>query len=486
MKLAPVLLAIALSTLLVPAVRPARAQQDPELARIWADPEFKKHFLGTYGINAEIEPRLGPEQRELLEQVYPLLASDPAEAVRRLQDAVATPAEQAADSGKDKKKSRRRRSSGAAESTNPADTALFEFILGNIAFQKDDAAEAMKRYQNAVTKFPNFRRAYKNLGLTQVRAGETDQAIKSFTRMIELGGGDAVSYGLLGYAYSSKADYLAAEAAYRNALLLDPQNNEWRLGLARSVNKQEKYEEAVALLRVLIERNPERHEFWLLQANAYIGMKQPLRAAENLEVVYKMDKATPDTMNLLGDIYVNEGRPDLAQASYARAIDLDPLQPSGRALRSTEALAARGANDEAHALSLKVRETFGDRMTDDERRRLLKLDARIASARGDDEQSAEVLEQIVALDPLDGDALILLGQHHARLGEPEKAAVYLERAANIEKFEGPAKMRLGQLLVAQGKYGDALPLLRRAQEIKPQEEVARYIDQVERIVRARR
>ena len=37
-----------------------------------------------------------------------------------------------------------------------------------------------------------------------------------------------------------------------------------------------------------------------------------------------------------------------------------------------------------------------------------------------------------------------------------------------------------------GRYADALPLLRRAQEIKPREDIARYLEQVERIARARR
>jgi Flp pilus assembly protein TadD len=199
-----------------------------------------------------------------------------------------------------------------------------------------------------------------------------------------------------------------------------------------------------------------------------------------------MDKATPETMTLLGDIYVNEGRPDLAASAYTRAIDLDPNQPPAKSFRALDALAARGANDEAQLVALKIRGTFGDRLSDDEKRKLLKLDARVASARGDAGESARVLEEIVALDPLDGDALILLGQHYAREGNPEKATVYFERAAGIEGFEGPAKVRLGQLLVAQGKYQEALPLLKRAQEIKPSEEIARYIDQIERVARARR
>jgi tetratricopeptide (TPR) repeat protein len=301
--------------------------------------------------------------------------------------------------------------------------------------------------------------------------------------MIELGGGDAISYGLLGYAFTSKGDFLAAEMAYRNALLLDPQNTDWRLGLARSVVKQEKYEEAAALLHVLIERFPDRPEFWLLQANAYLGMKQPLRAAENLEVVERMGKASPDTLNLLGDLYVNEAKLDLAARAYSRALQADPGQNPARAVRNVEVLAARGGMTEAQGLAANVRSIYYGRLPDEDTQKLLKLEARIAVADGNGGEAVLILEEVVAKNPLDGDALMLLGQHYARSGEPEKALVYFERAGNLEAYEASAKLRQAQVLVGQGKYQEALPLLRRSQEIKPSDDVARYLEQVERLVR---
>ena len=45
---------------------------------------------------------------------------------------------------------------------------------------------------------------------------------------------------------------------------------------------------------------------------------------------------------------------------------------------------------------------------------MLKLEAKIASAEGKSKESADVLEKILAEDPLDGDALLLLGQHYAK------------------------------------------------------------------------
>ena len=117
---------------------------------------------------------------------------------------------------------------------------------------------------------------------------------------------------------------------------------------------------------------------------------------------------------------------------------------------------------------------------------MLKLEARIAITDGSGVDAARVLEEIVALDPLDGDALMLLAQHYARSGDNERAAFYYERAEGISAFEADARVRHAQMLVSQSRYLEAVPLLKRAQELKPRDEVARYLEQVERIARASR
>lgn len=102
-------------------------------------------------------------------------------------------------------------------------------------------------------------------------------------------------------------------------------------------------------------------------------------------------------------------------------------------------------------------------------------------ATGAGEEEARVLEQIVALDPLDGEALILLGQYHGRRAEYERAVLQYERAAALPGFEADAKVRHAQLLAGQGRYAEALPLLRRAQQVKPRATTQQFLEQVEKV-----
>jgi tetratricopeptide (TPR) repeat protein len=294
-----------------------------------------------------------------------------------------------------------------------------------------------------------------------------------------------LTFGLLGYAYASTGQFVSAESAYRSAVLLQPDVLDWKLGLTQSVLKQQKYPEAVTLCEELIARFPDRTDFWMLQANAYIGMGQSMKAAENYEIVRRMGRATPQSLNLLGDIYVNEGLWDLASDAYADALAADAAGSIERPLRSVEILAQRGALTQAKRLLAAIRERAGPSLDPAERARALKLESRIAVAEGQGGSAIGVLEEIVALDPLDGEALILLGQHYASAGDVDRAMFYYERAGGLEAFEAEAKVRHAQILVGQSRYSEAVPLLERAQELRPREEVARYLEQVERAARAR-
>ncbi len=430
---------------------------EQEQAAMWQDPVFQKQFLGTYGVQAEIEPRVTTVEREQMEKLLKVIATDLTAAREQL-----------------------------IKLAKPEASAVFDFTLGNVYFQQDQLDLAAAAYRQAVAKFPSFQRAHKNLAIISVRQGDFPQAIKSFTRMIELGGGDGLSYGLLGYAYLATSDFVSAESAYRNAILLQPDHLDWRLGLARSLFRQQKFSDAASLCGELIQRQPDRTDFWLLQANAFIGLKEARKAAENYEFVIRLGGATADILNTLGDIYVNEGTLDLAGQTYRQALAAKPDQDLKRPLRNVEVLAARSATREARALIEAIQQTAADRLGEEEKKKLLKLEARLAVAEGKGGEAATVLEEIVKLDPLDGEALLLLGQHYARNGEIAQAGFYYERAESLEKYEADAKLRRAQLLVSQSKFSDAIPLLKRVQELKPQDAVARYLDQVERIARTRR
>ncbi len=465
-----------------PAGGPVVTGDNPNDARgrnleIWSDPRFEAQFAESYIAATEIEPTLTSVEKERMFEVMQLLRPADSEEGEDAPDLDSEAALQA----------EAQRMAQAIEKLQAyrgkAASAVFDFTLGNIYFQQDQLDEAAGAYVAAVRKHKKFRRAWRALGLVYIRQSRWEKAIESLTKVIELGGNDGITYGLMGFAYSSLNNPLSAESAYRQAILLEPDTPDWKMGLARSFFRQNRYVDAVALTGQLIESQPDNADLWMLQANAYLNMDKPLLAAQNFEVVDQLGKSTPDTLNILGDIYVNQGLFDVAITPYVRALKMkDDLKPD-RAIRAARVIAARGELEQMGQLVDQIKELRGQMLTDEQKKDLLKLEARLAVASGDADKEAEILRQIVKLDPLDGEALILLGKHAQRGDDKEQAAFYYERAEQLPDFEADALVAHAQLLASQQKYTEALRKLRRAQEIKPRQNVQEYLEQVERVAK---
>ncbi len=429
----------------------APAPADHPLADLWNDPEFTRRLIGSYGFLSEAEPRLSAEEQALYrDKIVPLLREDPKKAIPELESAL-----------------------------KPGASAVFDFTLGTVHFQTEDFTNAVKHYEAALAKFPDYRRAQRNLALALVRDAKFEQAVKPLTRTIALGGADGKIYGLLGFAHLNAGRLVSAEGAYQQAAVFEPENIDFKLGLVKAQIGLSKFDSAVALLDELLQEHPERDNLWALQANVFIQREQPAKAIVNLEILRRLGKATAPQLGLLGDLHLTQDNRDQALAAYLAAVEKDGGKTPERGLRPAEILVSRGAVAQAQALLAKVR-AIGLPAGDAEQK-LLKLEARVAIAAGEGEPGLRILEQLLERNPLDGEALLLAGDQYARSGDAEKAEFKYDAAAKLDAFAADAFLKHAQLKVQKQKYTEAVELLRRAQKVKPRENVARYLERVEQI-----
>jgi tetratricopeptide (TPR) repeat protein len=424
---------------------------DHELAGIWNDPDFTRRLLGSYGFLSEAEPRLSAEEQALYrDKIVPLLREDPRKALPELKSAA-----------------------------KPGGSAVFDFTLGTVYFQLEDFTNAVVQYDQALAKFPDYRRAQRNLGLALVRDGKFEQAIKPLTRTVALGGGDGKIFGLLGFAHLSAGRFVSAQGAYLQASVFEPDNLDFKMGLVKAQIGLSQFDAAIALLEELIQQQPGKEALWALQANVFIQREQPAKAIVNFEMLRRLDLITAPQLALLGDLYLGQDNRELALESYVAAVAKDGGKNPERGLRPAEVLIGRGAYPQAKELLGKVR-AAGVPAGEGELK-LLKLEARVALATGDADNGVKTLESILERNPLDGEALLLAGDHYARSGEREKAEFRYDAAAKLEAFSADAFLKHAQLKVQQQKYTEAVELLRRAQKVKPRENVARFLERVEQV-----
>ncbi|MCG8589597.1 MAG: tetratricopeptide repeat protein, partial [Proteobacteria bacterium] len=369
------------------------------------------------------------------------------------------------------------------QQTGEDSSAALDFILANLDFQNGHLDAAVERYEKALAKFPDFRRAHKNLGLLRVQRGEFKPAVEHLGRAVELGDRDGRNYGLLGYSYINLERHLAAEQAYRNAILQQPETRDWKLGLARALLAMEKYKEAVALFKGLIEERPDAAAAWILQANAYLGLEEPLAAAVNLEAVRMLGKAQTSSLVLLGDIYMNAGMPDFAKSAYLEVIETDAAGAQfTTAYRAADLLTRSRAFGEAGDILQSIEARY-QKLPQDDELKLLTLKAKVARAQGRKREAAKLLESIVERDGTRGDALLELAAYYHEQGNTPKALLLVERAQNLEAFEYQALLDHAQFMVAERDYRRAAELLRGALRLRDEPRVERFLARVEQAIR---
>ena len=426
-------------------------------SQMWKDESFVKSFLGSYGFLGEYEPKISDTEKTVLRTLIDLIKASPKAAIKQLEPQI-------------------KQSSSAA----------FDFILANLYFQEGNLAKAQKYYNSATKKHPEFRRAYKNLGLVYVQDGNFEKAIPTISKALELGVVDGRAYGLLAYGYLSEEKYYPAEAAYRQAILIQPNVKDWKIGLARCLLETERYTEAVALFDTLLKDEPNNPDYWLLQGNAYIGKDEVLKAAQNIEIVHRMGATDLTTLMLLGDIYMNNDYSDLALNAYLAAVEMADPNQSKPLVRAADVLTQTGNFSQAKVLITSIRAKTATVLSDEQDLRLLTSEARIARHDGDDATAVATLNKIVERDALNGEALIELGNYYADQDLMAEAVTRYQQAAKIESSERKALVAHAQALVRKNEYREAVPLLKRALQIKNDRNLEDYTARVERAAKGQR
>ena len=430
------------------------AQIYPLSENNWRNPEYLARFLGSYGINANVNPSITNEDKVLFESLVPLMQTDVQGAITKLTQVI-----------------------------KPETNAAFDYTLGNLYFQRRQLDGAVSAYQSAIQKFPTFLRAYKNLGLILVQQGKFAQSREMMIKSIELGGADADLYGTLGFCYLNEGMYAAGLEAYKMAMMFSPKSRDWRLGKVQCLMNLGEYKEAADLLNGLIDEFPGDTSLIMLQANALVSTQNTIDAAANLEVVRQLGKANSSTLILMGDIYVNMGHPNLALNYYLEALDGEDLN-GDRALRVGRALVNRGAWTEAESFLSKLEGSATDAMTEAQELEVMNLRASTALGTGRSADAAAILERVVERDPLNGRALMLIAEYNWKNNDYEKADIFYRRAQKVEATRVDALIQNARMHVSMKEYGKAVRLLSEAQVVKPQSYVAEYMAKVEAAQRA--
>ncbi|PYR90165.1 MAG: hypothetical protein DMF84_21975 [Acidobacteria bacterium] len=227
-----------------------------------------------------------------------------------------------------------------------------------------------------------------------------------------------------------------------------------RLRRANSAVRDRRYDEALPILRSVLQDDPRNAFAQLVLGSAFMGMGQYRRAVEQYRNYIALVPTSSYAHQWMGICYVRLGEQDAALRETAAALALDPGSTDSRVLRGG-IFASRGQYDEA------VRELRAA-LDVDPGKNVIRLDlAKVLDEAGRHDEAAREYAAILAQQPQDGAALTGLGALRAKQGHLQEGVDLLRRAVATDSANDSARFDLAQALERLGSREAAAEEYRR-------------------------
>ncbi len=433
--LLPPLLCLALAA----TVAPAAPALDPQ--RIIND---------SYSFKKNAEPEMSEEEYALYERMVTMVRAQPELALKFVESLM----------------------SGTKQS--PA----FEFVLGNLYYTNNRAELAEQHYRKALTLYPQFTRVWSNLGAMLYAQGRYAEAADCIVKTIEGGEHDARTLGLLAYCLKKTGRTTAAQMDYIQALGLDPSNTDYLEGLVEIYYEDHQYAQAESLLAQLIKLKPDSRHNWLLYATVLKAQNRPLEAIAVLETANRLELLETDGLLFLGDLYEQGHFHPEAIATFRQLGTQSVKLGTERLLALAESLIAGGRYQSAEEALAGIEGPLAP----PEQVLVHLVRAEFYAARKNPAQQKEQLDAALALDPLNGRALMDLGRYYKATQEMARADLALEAAAHQPTFAYAACVELADIAIKTRRYPRALEFLERAVVLDKNAPLQPYIAKVKRVI----
>lgn len=297
--------------------------------------------------------------------------------------------------------------------------------LANLLAKLERRDEAERAYRAALDVDRTFRPALLGLGRLSNRAGKHGTAREAANALIAANARDAEAWAILAAARNAAGLPDAAEAAWRQALEIDPDYGAAHFNLGVFLADAGRNEEALCELDRAAACGVNPAALGLTRAAALMGLNR-LEEAEGVVLdAIRRDPADAGSHRLLGRLRYMRGKDDyadeLARAAAARPHDTALLRAHARLLRGAGRLSAAAT------------------------------ELRNAIGRGRDEP--ELLAELAAV--------------HLEAGQPHDALRRVEAALAGKPGDPALDELLADVLLVLGRADDAMPLIRTLRARNP-------------------
>ena len=348
-------------------------------------------------------------------------------------------------------------------------------VKGQIYLSLNKDEQAKESFLAAIAQLPDFIRAHKSLAVIYIKQKNYQQAREHLVKTITLGEGDAQLFGYLAYINLQLSTPWSAIAGYEQALLLEPENQQWQQGLLYSLINAKDNHAAKAMLNEMLQKTPNDARLWLQRSRISLDDNTPLDALTSMEMAVRLGNTDADNLIATAQLHLNHG-------SVSRAADLMAQLLTAVAAERNLMLPVKIPNTSM----LLSQSSLGWFMKNIGQKRKNYLNTvtstpnKLATYKKVSsnyimlvylaivtKKITQLYEQAIKLAPTNGKALIALAEHYQKNNDYTQAQMLFIRAASLEGFAERAFIGHAQVYIEQKNYDQAAALLRKALKLNP-------------------
>lgn len=352
------------------------------------------------------------------------------------------------------------------------------FAAGNFYFKADEYKAARTLYLDTLKKRPDYVDVKKNLARLYLTTEQFDKAKEVMMELINSDSTNPDYYLFLGNAYMLSGFETSAETAFRQCLMIDPNNNRAKLGLCKSLLNQEKYKEVISIAKELVDLDSESQDYWMLLANVQIAESNINEALYSLETAKRLKCISSEMEMTLANIYLNENLSQTAVDIYIKLLRENPEKFKAEQLKDIiNALVEMNQTDLADNLYNNLKEKNVINKEDE-----LKLQASLHVAKNQQEEAVKIYEEILKENPIEAETLIAYATYLKEQQLYDQAITTIIPVTRLKGYEAAALFLLTDIELEQRNFQSAVRYLENAMIFESSPATEKYLIQIKKLL----
>lgn len=338
---------------------------------------------------------------------------------------------------------------------------MAHFYRAKIYLEMDQMPKAKADLDRCLTLRPNFVEAGTALGLLHERLGETDEAIKVYSRIQ----GSGRFNKRLAQLYLEKSDFERALQELLEYEKVEPDDYTARVKIGLIYFEMKKYDKAIERFQAIMKEQPQADNVRFYLGAVLEEMKQVDKALVEFKKVGKDSTFYKEAALRIGFI-LKDG--DRLKEGLEFARKANQASPEIAELFDLHASFLEAQKEYKKALAV-----IGEglkRFPKEEK--LLYFEGALYDKMGDRQRGIENMKKILALNSSNAHALNFLGYTYAEMNSNlDEAEKLVAKACELRPNDGYIEDSMGWVLFKQGKLPAAIERLEKAAKLAPEESI---------------